>query len=52
MDEFTEKPSAAREMSTPAARAPYEPPRVERLVTHEDLEREMLHGIVPISPLE
>ena len=47
MSEHTEKPSAPRETSTPAGQLPYEPPRVERVLTQEDLEREVLYGGAP-----
>ena len=53
MSEHTEKPSAPRETSTPAGQLPYEPPRVERVLTQEDLEREVLYGgALPASPVE
>jgi hypothetical protein len=51
MDEPIENPSSAGEASAPARPAPYEPPRVERRLTQEDLQ-EMVHGIVQNSPLE
>jgi len=52
MSEHTERPSAPREASTPAVQHPYEPPRVERVLTQEDLEREVLYGGAPASPPE
>lgn len=53
MSEHTEKPSAPHKVSTPAAQPPYEPPRVECLLTQEDLEREVLYGgALPASPVE
>jgi hypothetical protein len=53
MSEHPERPSAPREASTPAVQHPYEPPRVERLLTQEDLEQEVLYGgAVAASPPE
>jgi len=53
MSESREKPRAARDMRTSDPRVPYEPPRVERLLTQEDLEREVLYGGTPgPSPVE
>jgi hypothetical protein len=39
-----------REASAPAVKHPSEPPRVERLLTQEDLEREVLYAGAPPGP--
>ena len=53
MSESTESPRAARDGCTPDPRVSYEPPRVERLLTREDLEREVLYGgTLGVSPVE
>ncbi len=50
MSEHTERPSTPREASAPAVQHPYEPPGVERVLTQEDLEREVLYGGEPTPP--
>jgi hypothetical protein len=50
MSEHTEGPSTPREASALTATHPYEPPRVERLLTQEDLEREVLYAGAPPGP--
>ncbi|HEX2502019.1 MAG TPA: hypothetical protein VHO73_11220 [Methylomirabilota bacterium] len=48
MNEFAQ-PSGT---CTPVPQAPYEAPRVERLLTPEDLEQEFLYGGPPATPPE
>jgi hypothetical protein len=52
MNEFIQKPSAPRDGASPAPETPYEPPRVERLLTQKDLEREVLYGGPTTTPIE
>jgi hypothetical protein len=49
MDESTQKP-APTETSTPGAPGGYEAPRVERALTQETLEQEVLYAGRPSVP--
>jgi hypothetical protein len=54
MNEHTEKPTAPRTTPTEGAHAPYDPPRIERVLSPEDLEAEALYGgtVAGASPIE
>lgn len=53
MGEFTQTPPRPRAMPAVTAQGPYEPPRVERVLTEKELEPEVLYGgVAQPSPVE
>jgi hypothetical protein len=53
MSEFPQTPPTPRAMPTVTTQVPYEPPRVDRVLTEEELEGEVLYGgTTQLSPVE